>query len=376
MGHHRQHALLPPHQPVQVHVLSQRYVKQHLINFFFFLYLLLSFTSFFYFCSPIPFCFQFVGAWEATKSYPLPLSEAQGALFGNDFVLISGFTVKFNTLTTKVYALDVTNPTANWREMTPIPLAAGLTHGGFAKVGTNKLYICGGYVGPHPGPATTACFLYEHDKANGSQWSVFPSLPAQRAGGALWYDKNRNSLTFTAGASRPDPTRPIYTIDHDDTWEIKLSALGNGWITRAKLPYEGNHVGFTTVLHNGIERHYIAGGQLGEDEYESNLDDLIEWKPSQNQFIRRENLLEPRGHFSSSNVPYKNCGFLIAGGAIDNSERTDEVTYYDIGKDEWFIIGKMPGLLTTPVCVITNDNYFRCETGFVNKQFSWRISIV
>ena len=322
-----------------------------------------------------------MGNWESYKEVPVPLAEAQGLVIGKDLVVISGFPRNFDAiLSNKVYALDltsnVTSPTAVWRAKDDVPLLdniIGLTHGGFVLV-NNLLYICGGYIGVHPGPATTYCFTYNHFGAKGTQWKAFPSLPAERSGGGLFYDSNVNTLYYATGASRPDPANRIYTIDHNEAWSINLANTQAGWKPIPNVPYQGNHVGFTTVKYENIDRHYLIGGQLGEDEFTANLNDMYEWSPTMNKWIARAKLPLNRGHFSSSVVPHKNCGFSISGGST-NFGQTSDVTYYDIKTDSWTKIGELPDRLNTPVCAIFGEYYY-CQSGHINKSFSWRRKMI
>lgn len=83
---------------------------------------------------------RLIGDWETLKSYPLTVLEAQGAIIGDDFVVISGFTNGVSSATNHNYALDLTNPNANWRRVADLPVRQGITHGAFAVVGT-KLYM-------------------------------------------------------------------------------------------------------------------------------------------------------------------------------------------------------------------------------------------
>ena len=92
--------------------------------------------------------------WEPNSvKYVMPIAEAQGAMIGNDFVLISGFNDGeggYSDATVLNYARDMTVPNAPWRAVDPLPTGYGITHGAFVVVGS-KLYMCGGYQGGHPG---------------------------------------------------------------------------------------------------------------------------------------------------------------------------------------------------------------------------------
>jgi N-acetylneuraminic acid mutarotase len=86
-----------------------------------------------------------------TTKYPIPAAEAQGAMIGDDYLVLSGFTMGYDIATPKNYALRLRDPNAQWRAMDdlPNPVKAGITHGAFAVVGL-KIYMCGGYLGGHP----------------------------------------------------------------------------------------------------------------------------------------------------------------------------------------------------------------------------------
>jgi hypothetical protein len=237
-------------------------------------------------------------------------------------------------------------------------------------------FCCGCVIGEHPGPATNKCFSYTHNVPSGTQWKSITSLPQPRAGGAMWYNSMTNSLIYSAGASRPNPLDPIFTIDHNETWELYLDDVADGWQTRPSYPRFGNHVGDATVNYLGRgERHFIVGGQLEENERYGNLDDVYEYVPPLRQWIVRRKLPYKRGHFSESTVVYKDCGFMIVAGAINtkngNFARTRDITYYDIGSNTWTLIGNFTQAITTPVCAI-HDDYLYCQSGPVNNFLSLR----
>lgn len=77
------------------------------------------------------------------KQYPLSVLEAQGAIIGDDLVIVSGFTDGISSATDETYALNLNDPNAEWRPMDKYPLAQGVTHGALVVLGT-KLYTCGG----------------------------------------------------------------------------------------------------------------------------------------------------------------------------------------------------------------------------------------
>jgi N-acetylneuraminic acid mutarotase len=73
------------------------------------------------------------------------IAEAQGAIIGDDLLIISGFTNGFSSATPACYARNLNNAGAVWRRMDDIPESKGLNHASVVVDGL-KLYMCGGYV--------------------------------------------------------------------------------------------------------------------------------------------------------------------------------------------------------------------------------------
>jgi N-acetylneuraminic acid mutarotase len=305
------------------------------------------------------------------------LAESQGGMIGNDMILFSGFTRSFKNVTDRMMAFDtsLTTTTAVWRELDPFPVTIGLTHAGYV-FHNNHLYTCGGYVGGNPYPATDLCFMYTHTNPKGRQWQSLPRLPGVRAGGAMVYDTKRHSLIFATGADRHNTVDIRTIVDHYDVWELNLNNTSRGWIAKAPIPYRANHVGHTTINYkNEGELHYVLGGQVGANEKSGNLGFMYAYNSTSNAWTRLQNLPVPRGHFSSSVVPYKNCGFFIVGGAINNSTKVSDITYYSIAHDSWTKVGDIPFPRNTPVCTISLG-YFYCQTGQIRFPLSVRRKVV
>ena len=69
------------------------------------------------------------------------MAEAQGAMIGNSFVIISGFSMGYGKATAKNYALAVMNPNAKWHNMDDLPVKQGITHGAFVVIGKKALHV-------------------------------------------------------------------------------------------------------------------------------------------------------------------------------------------------------------------------------------------
>jgi Kelch motif len=269
--------------------------------------------------------------------------------------------------------------------MDDFPLAEGVTHAAFA-IHEDKMFVCGGYRGGHPGPAVADCFVYDHSIAPGGgggtttttnpqQWARLPSLPQPRAGGGMTYDRRYEILVFAGGATRPVPG-VVDAVDHDTTWMLAPGTPEYGWQKQAAMPFRGNHLSFVTAVdQNGNERHLYGGGQISEEENDGNLDELYEYEPLSDTWTARHTMPFARGH-SSSTLPY-GCGFLLAGGAINGNgtrTKTNDISYYDIATDSWTHIGIMYMEIKTPICGI-RDDYIYCTSGYTQRSHRRKLGV-
>ena len=312
----------------------------------------------------------------------MPVGEAQGGVIGTDLVVTGGFLPGWN-VTRATYALDLAGSggTAGWRRMDDFPLEQGMTHAAFA-IHESKMYFCGGYLGKHPGQAVADCFVYDHSIAPNSatgQWSRLPSLPAPRAGGGMVYSEAYGVLVFAGGAVRPIDGN-AYAVDYNDAWMMAPDNVHYGWVAQASIPHFGNHLSYVTTMTNidgsGF-RHFMMGGQQGENEKTGNLDALVEYLPLSDEWVARANLPQPRGHASSSTVAI-GCGFLIAGGAVqgtaNSKAQTDDISYYDPTMNTWISLGTLVSQLKTPVCGVYGD-YLYCSTGYKTDTHRRKLSL-
>jgi hypothetical protein len=286
--------------------------------------------------------------------------EAQAELVGPDLVSFGGFLSNFKEVTNQTYARDIAVVNSTWRRMEDMPVIIGITHAATVVIG-KKIYMCGGYVGPPPGPHTAQCFVYDHAKPPGTgQWSRFPTLPNNgSAGGGMIYDTVQNALYYSGGAQRPKlGSRDAYDQTH--TWKFRFDDPAAGWVASTPIPYHANHQSFVTVHTQGQERHYFAGGQVGENELNGNVVDVYEFIPSPNErWVRRASMPYGRGHTTTSTRAYK-CGFLMAGGAINSYtntlNRTSDIHYYHIPSNNWTYIASLQSRKATPKVVVDEEN--------------------
>jgi N-acetylneuraminic acid mutarotase len=293
----------------------------------------------------------------------LSVAEAQGAMMGDKFMLVSGYSGNWDFTTPATKMLDVVNPTATWQNLDNHPQPKGTTHGGYVVVGGTKFYMCGGYVGGGHGPTTNACYVLDITKPSGQQWTSFTSLPDRgRAGGGMVYDSATNSLIFAGGAVRE--FQDDKAKDLDNTWMYSLSNPQNGWVAKAPIPYTGNHMSFVTARDGANnQRHFFLAGQKSEGEANDNIASNFEYVVATDTWIARQSLPFPRGHASSSTNAF-GCGFLVVAGCKNGSIKVSDVTYYEIDSNTWTKIGDYQLALNTPVCDIHRPtNTMFCEGG-------------
>jgi len=297
-------------------------------------------------------------------------------------VIASGYFEGYTEATNQTWALDTSDPDAEWRRMDDFPIKLGVTHAATIIVGS-KMYIIGGYLGGNwgvggIGQEVDFALEYDHQASPGEQWRFLPHLPAGRAGGGGFYSSTEEALVFAAGAVRPQE-KSRDAVDKPDTWMLNLNNLDAGWVLKADSPLLANHLQYATAIDSsGDERHYIMGGQIGKDEHDGNVDTMYEYSFEANEWIARANMPIPRSHASSSTRAY-GCGLLIISGTTNGNQRTSDISYYEPSSDTWRNIGQIPIGLNTPVCDISyleDGDWLYCETGWTAGDYSYKVQIV
>ena len=74
-------------------------------------------------------------SWDEVTKYPLIVTEAQGQIMANEFIIVSGFTDYYTNCTDKAHAIDLYNTEGGWRELAPLPVAEGITHAATVAIG-------------------------------------------------------------------------------------------------------------------------------------------------------------------------------------------------------------------------------------------------
>jgi hypothetical protein len=284
-----------------------------------------------------------------------------GLILGNDFLSFGGFINDFANTTNQTYARDITVTNSLWRRMDDMPLIISFTHAPLVRVGT-KVYMCGGYIGGHPGPHSAFCFVYDHaiPPGTGQQWTRFADLPNNGyAGSGMIYDTLRNTLYYAGGGQRLQPGNP-HPVDFNRTFKYSLQNPSAGWVETTPIPYAANHISSVTLTYLGQERHYFVGGQKGENEAKQNLVNMYEFIASDESWAMRTFMPFGRSHTTSSTRPI-GCGFFMAGGSVNSAttakNRTASIIYYNIPTDSWTLVGDISAARATPQIDMHSNGY-------------------
>ena len=260
--------------------------------------------------------------------------------------------------------------------MDDMPRPYDVTHAAVAIVGM-KVYFCGGYLGPHPGPHTPLCYEYDHSKTpgTGQQWTRFADIPMNgTAGAGMFYDGGRNTLYYVGGGQRLVKGKP-QAVDVNNTWKFNFLQSSMGWVASTPVPYKANHLSTVTAKFRNQERHFIVGGQISENEVIGNLVDVFEFFASNETYVRRMSMPFGRSHTTISTRAI-GCGFIVAGGSANSinskKNRTTNILYYDVPTNSWTSIGDIPMRLATPLVDVHPNGYMY----FVNNRGTSRRELI
>ena len=305
-------------------------------------------------------------SWQSVADAPIVRYEAQGIAIDGKLYLFGGF---FNSGNETTVRMDVYEPqTDSWSPAADVP--DPLTHAGHVADGT-MIYVVGGFLGDHPGGSTDHVWIYDTINDN---WSAGPSLPADRAGGAL--ARLGRELHYAGGATRT--TGQDDFVDYGDHYVLDLGPTSsplddaNSWSTAAVMPNPRNHMG-GAELHGKL---YAIGGQHVGNEDDENQADVHAYDPGSDSWSSVASLPIPLGHITSSTVVW-NGHIIVAGGVSHDGGGkifVDDVMMYDPISDSWENLPPLPQERQSPVADVINDAMFvtsgRIATGL--KKTTWR----
>ena len=274
--------------------------------------------------------------WRTGAASPITRAEAARGVVGDKLYVFGGY---YNAAIQATRRCDVYDPAANrWTRIADMPVA--MTHQGMVVEGTT-IWLVGGYVGDHPGPASTMVFKY--DTAT-NRWSRGPDLPEPRGAGAAAMVGRR--IYFFGGMERTRRT------DMGTTWVLDLDdRSGAGWRRLPDMPNPRNHL--TGVAFDG--KVYAIGGHWQQDHEAVTQDEVDVFDPSANAWKRvADTPFTPRSQTPAATVVWKDR-IIVVGGADDTEHSTTRISAYTPGLDRWQDIGYLPAARRAAVAAIINN---------------------
>ncbi|WP_159085105.1 Kelch repeat-containing protein [Planctomonas deserti] len=280
---------------------------------------------------PTPF------GWDTKTNAPIGKSEAQGAVVNGRLYVFSGFDVG----TTTTARSDVYDIASNsWSRLPDFPVE--LTHSPVVVDGTT-IWLIGGYVGDHPGPATRSVWKFDTVTRT---YSAGPQLPAPRGAGAaaiVGRELHYYGGTNRVAGSTADPDQP-------DHWVLNLDG-GTTWAARAGLPNPRNHLGGAAI--DG--KIYAIGGQHNENENTGLQADVHRYDPATNVWTKVASLPQPRSHIATA---VRDGQLLVMGGTNTGNIASRDVTAYDPASNVWSVLPALPGGRKTAVAGVWGDTVY------------------
>jgi N-acetylneuraminic acid mutarotase len=267
--------------------------------------------------------------WKKLAASPFPRAEAATTAVDGKLYLFGGFVSNLDASG----QVDIYDPLRDtWSRGKEMPTRP--THANPAVDG-RTVWLAGGFLGKHPGPATNEVWKYDMDA---DEWSRGPPLPEPRAGGGLAISQGR--LHFFGG----------YTSDRDtvaaDHWSLPLRGNGS-WTREADMPNPRGHLAAAT-LDGSI---YALGGANGHDRKQVDQAFCERYDPSTKRWTPIASLPEGRSHFESSTIVHEGRIIIVAGrcnASMPPRMNVDDILSYDPKADSWRLLATVPLRLMSP----------------------------
>lgn len=292
--------------------------------------------------------------WQALPRGPRVRYDAGGIQVGHLLYAIAGYEENADSVYNDLDIFDLRK--CRWIEHMETPREMAQSHLGIACENNRYIYIISGQCGNQCHPPTQNCFVLDTQT---KEWHSFPALPKARYAPVAAILRGR---LHVLGGSQEDRNTP--SVDH---WSIAVKdgkALEENWQTEPACPRGGPH-GASAVIDDKL---YLFGGQEGDyiaipgnPRYictgkltnENIYPDTYVLEPGKNDWKRLSDMPIKVSHSECATL---NIGgkVLVVGGMVNKDpktrvvELTDAIQCYDVSKDKWHIIGRLPfGLKTT-----------------------------
>ena len=292
--------------------------------------------------------------WQGGAASPITRAEAARAVVNNRMYVFGGY---YNADIQATRRCDVYDPAANtWRRIADMPVA--ITHQGMVVDGTT-VWLVGGYVGDHPGPATTQVWKYDTVK---NSWSRGPDLPdARGAGAAAIVDRK---IYFFGGMNQQR------TVDMGTHWVLDLANQSAGWRRLADMPNPRNHL--SGIAHDG--KVYAIGGHWQQENDAVTQREVDCYDPATGRWTRVADTPTLRSQTPAATFVYGDRIALV-GGADATQRSTNVISAYDPAANRWQTIGHLPaarratcaGVINGRLVVTTGNDPYPSTTTWVSN---------
>ena len=278
--------------------------------------------------------------WRKIADSPLKRTEAATAVIDGRLYLFGGFIPGLETSS----QVDVYDPTSGtWSRVKDMPTRP--THEN-AAVDGRSVWIAGGFLGKHPGPATNEVWKYD---GAADTWTAGPPLPEPRAGGGLVAVQGR--LHYFGGYK---PDRDTVCADH---WSLVTGEPDARWTREADMPNPRGHLA-AAVLDGKI---YALGGANGHDRKQVDLPYCDRYDPATKAWTKIASLPDGRSHFEGSTIVHGDR-IIVVSGRCNASQpprmNVDDILEYDPETDAWRVLGTNPLRCMAPSAEIIGGKLF------------------
>jgi hypothetical protein len=282
---------------------------------------------------------------ECSSAAPSPIArfEAPGIVVDGKLYFFGGFFAPHLPATTQCDRYDP--ETDSWERLRDLP--EPVTHAGFARH-DRTIWIAGGFVGDHPGKATTTVWKYDVDQ---DTWAPGVPLPEARAAGGLVIV---DGMLHYFGGSEADRS-----TDSGTHWVMEMVTKEPSWQEAAPMPFRRHHMG-VAVLGGKI---YAIGGQRNHDWAGPGLRPQVDtdrvdiYHPGSDTWSDGPPLPRAKAHFEPGTFLWRGK-ICIAGGESGFAQALYDIHCYDPAEQGWIEIAGLPEPLRAPAVRPLGNRWF------------------
>ena len=246
-------------------------------------------------------------AWETRAPMPLPRTEVSAAVFGNEIVVLGGFTIDRGA-SRRVDAYSPARDT--WRRLPDLPIGV---HHAMAVGAGGKPYVLGGYT--VAGATLRAAFVLEQD-----MWRSLPRMPFPRAAAGAGVAGGRIVVAGGIGEGRRLARNALAFDLRTRRWSVVPG------------PTPREHLGVTSLAGTV----YAVGGRTAG--LDTNVLHFESFRPVDRRWRRLQPVPDPRGGTGAAAL----AGRVISVGGEEPDGTIEEVLEYRIAERRWVRLANLP----------------------------------